>query len=149
MPHDNAAAVERLARYLGIILSFNRDGVCELIIDGNVSITLEGDPHGTSLRVNGVVGHLPDPHEPGALRGLLQANFNGQGTGDASLGLDHVSDAVVLGRTVRTDELGHDGLAPVLEAFANEFAHWREHLPRLIRDAGTVHTPSPASILRG
>lgn len=149
MPHDNAAAIERLARHLGITLSFNGDGVCELIVDGDASITLEGDPHDMALRINGVVGHLPDPHEPGALRLLLQANFNGQGTGDASLGLDHVSDAVVLGRTVWMDELGHDGLAPVLEAFANEFAHWRNHLPRLIRDANTAHNSLPASILRG
>jgi len=149
MPHDNAAAVEDLARHLGIALSFNGDGVCELVVDGEASITLEGDPQDTTLRINGVVGHLPDPHEPGALRLLLQANFNGQGTGEASLGLDHVSDAVVLGRAVRMDELGHDGLAPVLEAFANQFAHWRERLPRLIRDAGADHNPAPASILRG
>ena len=148
MVHDNAAAIDHLARHLGIALSFNRDGVCEIIVDGNASITLEGDPQDLSLRINGVVGHLPDPHEPGALRLLLQANFNGQGTGEASLGLDHVSDAVVLGRAVRMDELGHDGLAPVLEAFANELAHWREHLPRLIRDEGAERRSSP-SILRG
>ena len=41
---------------------------------------------------------------------LLQANFNGQGSGANSLGIDHVSDEVVLGRSVDVCTLGGDGL---------------------------------------
>ena len=79
-------------------------------MNGDALITLEGDPQGTTLRINAVVGVLPEADSPQALRLLLQANFNGQGTGANSLGIDHVSGEVVLGRTVDVSTLGPDGL---------------------------------------
>ena len=79
MHHDNSEALRALAATLEIPLSFNDDGVCDLVLNGNALITLEGDPQGTTLRINAVVGALPEPDSPEALRLLLQANFNGQG----------------------------------------------------------------------
>ena len=65
---------------MNIPLTFNDDGVCDIVLNGDALITLEGDPQGTTLRINAVVGALPEPDSPEALRLLLQANFNGQGT---------------------------------------------------------------------
>ena len=83
-----------------IPLSMNADGVCDLMMNGDALITLEGDPQSTTPRINAVVGVLPEADSPQALRLLLQANFNGQGTGANSLAIDHVSNEVVLGRKV-------------------------------------------------
>ena len=100
MLQDNTQALQALAATLNIPLSFNAYGVCDVVMNGDALITLEGDPQSTTLRINAVVGVLPEADSPQALRLLLQANFNGQGTGANSLGIDHVSDEVVLGRTV-------------------------------------------------
>ena len=44
MHHDNSEALRALAATLEIPLSFNHDGVCDLVLNGNALITLEGDP---------------------------------------------------------------------------------------------------------
>ena len=131
---NNSAAVQALAALLKISFSLNNDGVCDLVLDGDVLVTLEGHPEATTLHINGVVGPLPDLQSPQALRLLLQANFNGQGTGSCSLGLDHVSDEVVLGRKVDVTTLGEAGLEPVVGEFANYLLYWRDNLLRLLSE---------------
>lgn len=149
MAHNNAEALEAIARMLNLSLSFNSDGVCDLILDDGSVITLEGDPNGTTLRLNGVVGDLPDPESAQALRLLLQANFNGQGTGASSLGLDHVSGEVVLGRSVDVSSLGSDGLVPVLSEFANHLVHWIDRLPSLLGGEPVERRAEPPMFMRG
>ena len=148
MPRDNAAALQHLAQQHGIELCFNDEGVCAILIDGDAVVRLEGEPRGTGLRLSAAVGSLPDPHDPHALRVLLQANFQGQGTGQASLGLDHVSDEVVLGWGLKVDELGPRGLSPALEAFAVQLAYWRHNLLRLISEPAPATSPAQALGLR-
>lgn len=149
MAHNNADALDAFGRALNLNLSFNSDGVCDLILDDGTVITLEGDPAGTSLRVNGVVGHLPEPPSAPVLRLLLQANFNGQGTSVSSLGLDHVSGDVVLGRSVDVSTLGSEGLVPVLTEFANHLVHWCDRLPTLVGGESVPRQPTPPVFLRG
>lgn len=143
MARDNAAAIECLAQEYGIHLAFNDEGVCAIVIDGDSVVRFEGEPQGTRLRISATVGHLPDPRNAHALRVLLQANFQGQGTGDAALSLDHVSDEVVLGCGVKVDELGPRGLAPTLEAFATQLAYWRDNLLRLTSEPSTGLDQAP------
>jgi len=131
---DNIHALRELGLTLGITLEFNEDNICDLILDGEGVVTFEGDPQATTLHINGVVGSLADPQSPQALRLLLQANFNGQGTGSCSLGLDHVSDEVVLGRKVDVTTLGEAGLEPVVGEFANYLIYWRDNLLRLLSE---------------
>jgi len=134
MLNDNTAALRALATALKIPLAFNEDGVCDLVLNGDALVTFEGDPQDTTMRINGVVGILPDPQDPQALQLLLQANFNGQGTGPCSLGLDHVSGEVVLGLRMDVTTLGETGLEPVVGEFANYLIYWRGNLPRLLRE---------------
>jgi hypothetical protein len=134
MLNDNTAALQSLASALKIALTFNEDDVCDLVLNGDALVTLEGDPQGTTLRINGVVGTLPDPQAPQALQLLLQANFNGQGTGPCSLGLDHVSGEVVLGLRVDVTTLGETGLQPVVGELANYLIYWRDNLLRLLSE---------------
>lgn len=148
MAHDNAAAIARLAQENGIQLTFNDEGVCTIVIDADAVVRLDGEPQGTRLRISAAVGRLPDPRNAHALRVLLQANFQGQGTGDAALGLDHISDEVVLGCGVKVDELGPRDLAPALEAFAAQLAYWRDNLLRLTSEPAPGPGPDPASVLR-
>jgi hypothetical protein len=134
---NNTDTLQALAAALNISLTFNDDHVCDLLLDGDALVTLEGDPQGTTLQLNGVIGPLPDPQSPQGLRLLLQANFNGQGTGSCNLGLDHVSDEVVLGRQVDVTTLGEAGLEPVVGEFANYLLYWRANLQRLIAEEST------------
>lgn len=145
---DNATALQQLATEHAIQLALDEEGSCTILIDGDAAVRFDGEPQGSRLRISAPVGSLPDPHHPHALRVLLQANFQGQATGDASLGLDHVSDEVVLGCGVKVDELGPRGLAPVLEAFAVHLAYWRENLLRLTGEPVPGAHPAPAPGLR-
>ncbi len=134
MLNDNTAALHGLATALKIPLAFNNDGVCDLVLNGDALVTFEGDPQDATMCINGVVGTLPDPQEPQALQLLLQANFNGQGTGACSLGLDHVSGEVVLGLRVDVTTLGEAGLQPAVGEFANYLIYWRNNLLRLLSE---------------
>ncbi len=118
-------------------MSFNEDGVCDLVLNGDVVDHPRRRSQGTTLRINAVVGVLPEPDSPEAMRLLLQANFNGQGTGANSLGIDHVSDEVVLGRAVDVSTLGADGLSTPLREFAAYVLYWRRNLVRQVSE------PSP------
>ena len=134
MSFNNQDALEALAQELKIDLFFNKNGVCDFVIDG-AEVTLEGEPKARELRINAVVGPLADPEDPVALITLLHANFNGQGVGASSLGIDHESGEVVLGQSVNVAQLGDDGLAPVIEDFANYLMYWRQNLGRLVERA--------------
>ena len=68
MLNDNTAALQALASALKIALTFNDDDVCDLVLNGDALVTFEGDPQGTTLHINGVVGTLPDPQAPQALQ---------------------------------------------------------------------------------
>jgi len=138
MSHSNAAAVHALSASLGIPLAFDDEGICEMVVDDDTTVTLEGDPDGTTMRVNGIVGDLPDADSADALRLLLEANFNGQGTGAAALGIDHVTSEIVLGRSVDVSVLGPGGLEQALTEFVNYLSFWRKNLERLATEAGGV-----------
>ena len=140
MLQDNTQALQALASTLSIPLSFNAYGVCDVVMNGDALITLEGDPQSTTLRINAVVGVLPEADSPQALRLLLQANFNGQGTGANSLAIDHVSGEVVLGRTVDVTTLGHDGLLQPVREFARYLLYWRRNL---LRQVSQATSPAP------
>ena len=84
-----------------------------------------------------MVGVLPEADSPQALRLLLQANFNGQGTGANSIGIDHVSGEVVLGRTVDVSTLGPDGLLKPVREFARYLLYWRRNLLRQVAQASS------------
>jgi hypothetical protein len=148
VPHDNAAALAQLGREHAIELAFDAEGVCTVLLDEDAVLRLEGDPQGSRLRISATVGRLPNSRSAHALRVLLQANFQGQGTGAASLGLDHVSDEVVLGCEVAVDELGPRGLEPTLEAFAVRLSYWRENLLRLTSEPSPRHGPARSLDLR-
>lgn len=149
MLHDNTAALEALACALKIPLALNDDGVCDLLLNGDALVTFEGSPQETTMRINGVVGDLPDPRSPQALRLLLQANFNGQGTGACSLGLDHVTGEVVLGRSVDVTTLGEAGLEPVVGEFANYLIYWRDNLLRLLSEEAMSAADYPGLMATG
>lgn len=137
MATNNQEALTALAATLGIdSLTFNSDHVCEILFDDEAVVTLEGRPDESHLRINGLVGDLEDSDSAEALRTLLHANFNGQGVGNASLGMDHVSNEVVLGQTVDVAAIGAAGLAKVLEAFVNYLMYWRENLRQVTAGAG-------------
>ena len=122
---------------MNIPLSFNADGVCDVVMNGDALITLEGDPQSTTLRINAVVGVLPEADSPQALRLLLQANFNGQGTGVNSLGIDHVSDEVVLGRSGGRDHAGPRRPGTTVREFARYLLYWRRNLLRQVAQASS------------
>lgn len=149
MAQNNSALLANLARSLNIELAFDSDNVCELLIDDDAVVTLSGDPDSTTLRILGVVGDLEDPSDPAALQLLLQANYNGQGVGEASLGMDHVSLEVFLTQSVDAAALGHEGLSPVLECFVNYLAFWRKHLGKLAApgaSAGDFNVGAPQGV---
>lgn len=131
MAQNNAEALADLAKSLGIQLDFDGDHVCELLIDDDIVVALTGDPEGTTLRLTGIVGDLENPDDPQALQFLLQANFNGQGVGDASLGMDHVSQEVVLTQSVGVAALGESGLTGTLEKFVHYLTFWKQNLSKL------------------
>jgi hypothetical protein len=131
MAQNNADALAELAASLGIQLSFDGDNVCELLIDDETVVALTGDPEGADLRIMSIVGDLEDPEDPAALRLLLQANFNGQGVGDASLGMDHVSQEIVLTQSVAVGGLGDQGLNGTLEKFVHYLTFWKQNLTNL------------------
>ncbi len=147
MFHDNASALQSLAVTLQIPLSFNEDGVCRLAAEHDAAVTLEGSPDARQLRINGIVGSLNDEHGVDSLRLLLEANFNGQGTGACALAVDGFTGDVVLGRGVDVGTLGHEGLEPVLAEFLDYLAFWSAHLGQLTTaTADTVAQPDAASM---
>jgi hypothetical protein len=51
--------------------------------------------------------------------------------GDASLGMDHVSQEIVLTQSVAVGAFGNQGLAGTLEKFVHYLTFWRQNLTNL------------------
>ena len=63
--------------------------------------------------------------------GLLTANYNGEGTGAAALGVDTETDEVILGQAIDVAGLDADAFLETVETFVKYLTYWTEQLPTL------------------
>ena len=66
MSHTNAAALQTLALSLGLALVFNDEGICDLLVDDDTIITLEGPPDERRCKSTASWGICPMPTRPTA-----------------------------------------------------------------------------------
>ena len=124
-------------------LALDDDGYCCLLIDKDLVINIEHDEPGQRLVLYSVVGEAGD-----RLAALLEANYLGQGTGGATLGLQPGSTRAVLSREVPVAGLDVPAFSAALERFVNTTEDWTRRLAAPAESAAPAYTPG-ASGIRG
>ena len=134
------ALFEELGTSMGIDrLTFDADGQCSLLFDGEHEVTFLHDQGDHALIMYCEVGKLSAQADD-ICRDLMQASLLGAETGGAALSLDSRLDTIVLWK--RHDE-NFDAL-PLLEqalnAFLTQAIHWKTRLAQ----AGTFQEEKPS-----
>lgn len=102
----------------------------EIAIDGNV-IGLAHEPAGDrpgDIQLFTEVGQLPVDTGASLLRGLLEANYMGVGTGGCTLGVQQDANTVMLWGRFPLERLDPGALLDLLGRFADVAAFWRGQL---------------------
>jgi hypothetical protein len=121
-------------------LRFNESGCARLEFDGKTTVNLEIDAQSGRLQLYSDVCGLPPDGREALYLSLLEANLFGAQTMGATLAVDSLFHAVVMCRTLVTDDLSGAGFAQIIGDFVNSVEQWRETLT-----AGN-HTSVSASV---
>ncbi|MFO1058436.1 MAG: type III secretion system chaperone [Dongiaceae bacterium] len=119
-------------------LALDAEGYCCLAIDHDLIVNIELDATDGQLVLYSVVGQ-PGPDRAAVLETLMQANYLGQGTRGAILGLQPGTGAVVLSRALPADRLDLPAFNGALERFVNTAEDWMRRL------AGPAAAADPAA----
>lgn len=133
-------AIRSLGAAMGLPgLALDAENTCNLMIDDRQEVYLSGDPEGSVLRLNAVLGDLAelrvDPTK------MLEVNYTAAESGGGALSVNRQTREVVYVRTL--DLTGHDAqsVTKALESFIGYAAFWLENL-------GDLTAPDTAA-LRG
>ncbi len=131
MIKDVKEAIQQFGEKVGIAdLALDDQQLCELTVGDGLDVFFQGTESETELRLNGRVGFLPGD-DTATLMGLLTANYNGEGTGAAALGVDTETDEVILGQAIDVAGLDADAFLETVETFVKYLTYWTEQLPTL------------------
>ncbi|TDU70725.1 Tir chaperone family protein CesT [Prosthecobacter fusiformis] len=105
------------------------NGICEIIIDGQLQVMLEMGPQEESLHLYSVVARVPDGEEGPVLKTLLEGQLFGREIGAGiTFGLDQVTGEILLWSALRERELEPDAFSAALTEFVNWTEHWHRKL---------------------
>jgi hypothetical protein len=136
-----------LLRELGVktglgALELDRNGLCQLVFDGDLRVEFEAPAGGSSFWLAAAVARLPASAGSDFYRELLEANLMGRGTGGAALAVDPDRGEVVLWQRLDADRTDFPLFERELEAFLNSLDVWKERLDQGDRGHGAIEPPA-------
>ncbi len=128
-----APSAQRILDELGVLaglgpLPLDADGRLTLAFDGRLEVTLEHEPEDGRLVLWALLAELGAERPVALLGELLDANFLWQGTGGATLALEHGSGKVVLSQALPIMGLEVTALQRAIEGFVTAAMHWSRHI---------------------
>lgn len=133
-PEEALAAIARHARLPA--LRFGADRICTIDIGQDLWVEIEDKADEATIRFHAVLGYAGDLGV-NALHFLLEANFNGTGTGRAALSINPANDDLTLGQAVDPRHFIADGFYSEFETFVRAALFWREQVGDLPADTVT------------
>ncbi|PTY06745.1 hypothetical protein DB346_00325 [Verrucomicrobia bacterium LW23] len=117
-----------LGNHMGLSnLRLNERGVCRLVFDQKLSVTIELAQDGKTLILYSLAGKVPDKAGASFLRMLLDASLFGRGTGGCiSLAMESDDGEIYLQSLLPIDKLDGITLAGVLEDLVNSAENWHQ-----------------------
>ena len=122
-------------------LALDETAHCALAIDDKLVVNLEADAACDRAVLYSWLG-VPAGEAADVYSQLLQANYLGQGTGGATLGLQAETGGIVLSQPIELEHLDLPRFNAALEAFVNQTERWSERLAQPApEDAAAVDEP--------
>ena len=127
-------------------LSFDADGQCALLFDGEHEVTFvhDGDDH--SLIMHCEVGKLSAQADD-ICRELARSSLLGAGTGGAAFSIDDRLDAIVLWKRHDEDFDALPTLVRAVNAFLAQAIYWKDRLTRGDAPEGQAGPSSDVNIM--
>lgn len=127
-----ALLVQQLADHLPLPgLSLNEQGVCQIRVEGSLTLTLEEVPGQDLAHVYAVLAPLPSsgPDREGVLLALLGGQLFGRELGAGlSFGVDEAAGEILLQSTLTPSMMDVGMLNLALGEFASWAGHWQARL---------------------
>ncbi len=134
-------ALQSIARKIGLPnLRFDTDRICVLDVGDTLTLEIEDKASDATVRFNAAIGYAGDFGST-ALRLLLSANFNGDGTGKAALAINPASGDLVLGQVLDPRHHTADSLHAELELFVRRALFWQDRAQTLPADVEVDAVP--------
>lgn len=110
-------------------LALNANGNCQLVIDGQLAVTIEEAPAERCAHFYCTVGHVPEVGREAYFATLLEAQLFGREVGEGcAFGYDRPTNEVLLCRKLSLSGLEADAFSAALGEFVNWAFHWTEKL---------------------
>ncbi len=125
-----AELLREVAEDLGLPeLTLNASGVCQVVVDGHLEVTLEEVPLEQSVHIYSAVASVPDSGREEYFASLLEAQLFGREIGEgAAFGFDRDAGDILLCRKLSLTDMDGERLAAALNEFVNWAEHWKTKL---------------------
>lgn len=123
-------------------LTFGHDGICQVGIGENLIVEIEEDANDGTIRLNAPLRPVGDA-DFSVLATLLEANFNGDGTGLAALAINYASGDIVLCQAIEPKRHDAKSFVAEMDRFIRTAQFWLDRAAMLrptLRD--TADTPA-------
>lgn len=146
---NHRAIAEQLIAHLGKTLRLHElklDDVtrsCVLLFDEDIVLNIEYDEPGAQLIVSAYLDELPAEDTERTLRELMVANLYWHRTDGATLGLEEVTNGIILADRRPIAILDDALFEKWVEGFVNQVERWKKRLPDI--QAGTAKPASAPS----
>lgn len=122
-------------------LKLNSDGVCQLTVEGRLTLSIEDAPLEHSAHFYTVLIRAPDAGREEFFASLLDAQLFGREIGEGiSFGFDRATGEILLCRKLTVAQLTPEAFSQALTEFINWAEHWQEKLSRQEPSAGSFST---------
>ncbi len=131
-------------------LKLDAENICSLTVDGEIEVFFQVLDFSTNVvRLNSRLASLNNVPKSLYLH-LLEANYNGMGTGHAALSINQRSSEVLLTQAIQVDKLSVEEFAETVKLFVKYTSFWVHELVELAKFPSDEPVPAqnmPASNL--
>lgn len=139
--------VETLIRQFGETvglpdLKLDSENICSLVVEDEIEVFFEVlDFNSNVIRLNSPLADLNSVPES-LYKLLLEANYNGIGTGAAALSIDPHSSEVLLTQPVQADKISANEFEEAVKLFVKYTSFWLQELVELAKLPSDDHDPA-------
>jgi len=126
---DAMKLLEHLGHNMGVEnLAFNAQGCSSLLFDDRIALNLESDRDAGRLHLHVELGALPSHDREAIYRALLEGNLFGTQTGEAALAVNPITEAVVLCRSLWSEEVSGTAFVEIVKTMVSCADVWQRAL---------------------
>ena len=136
---DATKLLEYLGRSMGVEdVAFNTQGCASLLFDARIALNIESDPEAGRVHLHIELGALPSHGRELVYRTLLEGNLFGAQTGESALAVDPTTEAVVLCRSLWSEEVSGTAFVEIVQTMVSCADVWQRALANGALDGATV-----------